>query len=264
MTADIGVTIALPATEYLSRLEGLLGAAAHLEVVRLTDEELTVLDGSGAEQVVPRPWFLELSEDQRDTALAVALQGLAVRGLAVPTIVEESGVTIIGLPDDVAAVLSARRAASAVLIAQRRSLGSSATRVLYLQGSELTVEEEVSPGGLHALAVASLGEALDRLVSFTDPETAAQHDGPAVEVDLREVAAGRASVEAAERALWTTVLTAVLPAGPGTAERSVSIHALPDSVVVARPRNDAPISDVWKVSARSLRAILDDLLRPLQ
>lgn len=244
-------------------LESVLQAATEgrQEVVRLTDEELTVLEGSDVDQLAPRPWYSALADSERDLALAVALRGLVARGLAVPSAVQSvSGDVTLAVTGDISAVLAARRAASAVLMAQRRTADASSFRALYLQGADVVVEEDVSPGGLHTLAVVRVDEALDRLVELVDPQHAATADGPTVSIELADVAEGKTGAGPVDDARWVSVVSAVITVAGQVVERQLSVYSLPDTVYVAHAREDEPVSDVYEVGRRSLLGRLAGLL----
>ena len=237
-------------------VRALLERAGHarIEVVSLTDEELALLDGPGADHVAPLPWFDTVPPEQRDTALAVAARNLVVRGLALPAFPHEStGSVSVALPDDVHAVLAARRAASTVLIAQRRTAEASATRVLYVQGDDGVVEEHVTSGGLHTFTAGSPEAALRELTGFVDPDGAATHDGIPVELELSDVASGAVAAGPLAESRYVTVVwvTTLGPAGEPV-ERRLSLYALPERLDIAEPLADRAVLAVRAVGPGSL------------
>ncbi|PSL08325.1 hypothetical protein CLV30_101296 [Haloactinopolyspora alba] len=244
----------------------LLSRASHEKtpVVKLTDEELTVLDGTDSRQLAPRPWFTELAETSREVALGVALRGLIVRGLVVPSAVEEStGRTSLDMDDDVHAALVARRAASSVVIAERQTNHASWSKVCYLQGNDGVVEEDVSPGGLHTLWAGPVSGLADSLARFADPDDVAAQEPtrPPREVALEDVARGTAQVGPSSDSLYVTVIGHVYLDNEGaSATRRLSVFAGTDAVEAASSVDDRKVVRIEEVSRPELRSAVEHLL----
>jgi hypothetical protein len=237
-----------------------------IEIVQLTDEEVALLDAPGADHVAPLPWLEAVPPEHRDTALAVAARNLVVRGLALPSLLDDcTGDLSIALPVDVHAVLVARRAASTVAIAQRRTAEVTATRVLYVQGGDGSVEEHVSPGGLHTFTAGPLDAAVRELAGFADPDGAASVDGESDELNLADIATGSAPVDRLAESRHVTVVSVVaLGRGGEPVERRLSVYALPDRVMVAEPLADRPILAVRSVDPGSLLNALRQVTRGVE
>ena len=233
-------------TALLERAEG------RSEVVRLTDEELAVLDGDGA-QVAPSPWLTSVPVEHRETAMAVAARNLVVRGLALPSVLEDpTGRLSIALPEDVHAVLAARRAASVVVIAQRSTADAGAARVLYGQGEPGVVEEDVTPGGLHTFSASSWATAVEGLARYADPAGWATTAGAGREIPLDAIAAGDVSAAPAGSHYVTVVTVVAIGPDGEPAERRLSAYAGPDGVSVSEPIADRPAVAVRPVGPAEL------------
>lgn len=209
----------------------------------LTDEELSVLTSEDGDQVAPFPWLAELPARHTEVARTVALRGLVARELVVPTDVDlVSGETDLGVDNMVLAVLGARRAASDIVVAQRRSDAASWFKAVYLQGEHGVIEEDVSPGGVHYFWFSSRERLAKYLMIFCDPLGAAQGASAGTssrEVDLAAVARGEASLDAEGEARLITTVSTVDHADGGVADL-VTALAFADHVEIART---APGSD---------------------
>ncbi|MCW2567227.1 MAG: hypothetical protein JWN54_1324 [Mycobacterium sp.] len=233
------------------------------EVVRLTDEEVALLAGPDADELAPLPWLSTVPPEHRETALAVAARNLVVRGMALASPPQDgTGDVSVAVPEDVHAVLAARRAASTVVIAGRRAAGAPSTHILYVQGDDGVVEEHVTSGGLHMFTTGTLEAAIAALVAFVDPDGAAAHDGTAVEIELADVAMGSVEAGPLGESRYVTVVSVVsLSPGAEPAERRLSVYALPERVEVSEPRSDRPALAVCPVGPRSLHAALEKVIR---
>jgi hypothetical protein len=241
-----------------------------IDVVDLLDEEVVLLDGPGADHVAPHPWFGALAPEQQETALAVAARGLVVRGVVTPAaMIGQSGDVSMETTAGVHAVLSARRASAAVLMAQRRTAEASSFQAIYLRRDGFAVVEEVSPGGPHSFRAGALTAAVQQLALFCDPQGVEGVDGAVRSVDLTDVSRGRGFSELTT-ALWVTVVTAVLPpaqnapegAVEDVVERRLSVYAGRDYLRVAVPSVVGPVLDIRDVSRETLASVLTDLLAP--
>ncbi|AYY14562.1 hypothetical protein EF847_19550 [Actinobacteria bacterium YIM 96077] len=234
------------------------------EVVRLTDEELTVLDGVDSAQVAPRPWFTTLDASTREVALAVALRGLAMRGLVGSSVIEDtSGDVSLELDDDVHATLVARRAASEIIIAHRRTQHASWSKVCYVQGSAGVVEEDVSPGGVHTLWAGPSESIVESVAAFADPEYAAAEDpgGDVREVPLGDVAAGTETIEPLDAHLVTVIVAVGLDTDGESIENRVSVHVGDAGVQVVRSMTgDKNVARLEPVSRAGLRTVVADVI----
>jgi len=266
----------------LSVIKDLISRAgeAPLPVIALTDEEIAALDGDlAARGPVPLPWLDTKDTAARELACQVALRGLAARRLVIPLGAAggeadgevgrgagggEVGREYIALQDDLRAVLAMRRSAHAAAFALRESDGRM--RLLYL-GSSGTLEEAISPGGLHGFTVVGYADAADRLAAFADPEDAAAaavelgRDTEPRVLPLAEIARG-AEIPAMAGARSVTMVTRLV-FGADAGEQRLTVYAKEAGVVVACPAeaSGAPALRFTEVSKSGLRERLADLLR---
>lgn len=241
------------------------GREERFQVVKLTDEELTVLDGVESRQLAPRPWFTTLEESSHEVALAVALRGLTIRGLVVPSLLDENtGRTSLDLDDDLHALLVARRAASSVVVAERRTQHASWSKTCYLQGAAGVVEEDVSPGGVHTLWAGPPDALPDTLTAFADPDgvAAPEPSEHTREVALTDVAQGTAAIAPSSEALFATVINRVYLDDDGhSAERRLSIFAGTDGLEIARSVQDGRKAvRIEQASPQALRSAVAHVL----
>lgn len=235
------------------------------EVARLTDEELTVLDGTDSRQVAPRPWLATIDASQHELVQAVALRGLAARGVVLPSLLDETtGRMAMAVDDDVHAVLVARRAASAVIVAERKTAHASWTKIAYLQGAAGVIEEDVSPGGLHTLWAGPADGVVESLARFADPDGDAR-DHPAGEpreIALRDVATGAATIGPLGESRLVTVIAVVGLDADGDADtRRLSVYVGDDGVETARSVADGrKVVRIEQVTADGLRAAIADVV----
>ena len=232
-------------------------------VIALTDEEISALDGPENAQVAPRPWYDEQDQETRDTALMVALRGLAARGIAVPSEWSEEGSVSVALPQDVHAALAMRHAASVIVVAHQQVETGMQARVLYGQGPRLVLEEHVTGGGLHTFSVMPTLEAVDRLMEMVDPGGTAAADAGSRTLTLTEVAAGEGGLGELNDTRCVTILGKMsLRSGGEPVEERISVYALTDRVELAEPRerDGSTVLEVAGVSSDTPRRRLGDLL----
>lgn len=146
----------------------LRGRSARLEVLSLTDEELLAIDG-GVPGVAPLLWIGSKSEAEKELAVTVALRSLAAAGSIVLQAGDGPGAFVLNMPLDARAALQLRRRASAILVAEQRAGPVVRARVLYRQVAQVVLEEDVSPGGLHAFSVASGDTVYESLAAWCNP-----------------------------------------------------------------------------------------------
>ncbi|MFI7589542.1 hypothetical protein ACIB24_20950 [Spongisporangium articulatum] len=260
-------SVRMRAPEVTSALLGRLferAGAGRVEVVRLTDEELAVLDGPQSDHVAPLPWLSALPETEQETARTVAARSLAVRGVARPSAIDETtGDVVLAVDGDTHAVLAARRSSSGFVIAERRSDQESITHVLYVQGAAGVVDETVNQAGLHVFSAGPTAPAVDALVAFLDPAGVATTDGPAEEVDLGAAASG--VLPEAEADVLLVAVLVVVTAGPdGRAEqRRLTVMTKQDEVRLAEAGTGEagrPAALIRSVGPETLRDRVQELV----
>ncbi|QFY09458.1 hypothetical protein GBF35_24940 [Nonomuraea phyllanthi] len=240
---------------------------AYVPVIALTDEELTVLDGPEADQIVPRPWYDSQDRAAQDTACAVALRSLVARGIARP---EQAGDddddVVLLLSDDLRDLLAARRTPRHIVMAERILADSRQTRVFYVGPAPVAVEESVDDSGLHGLAVGPIEQLAERFAQFCDPHDGAgqrQASGPR-RVPLTDIARGVGQEIFAEALAITQISHHRLSASDEVEETRQTIYAPRGRVVLAVPESDGEDGVLALADLRpgELREHLLDLLRP--
>ena len=168
-------------------------------LIKLTDEELAVLDPSGLEDVVaPTPHLTTLSEEQRGWVLATALRSLVSRGaVEVANIAEldavlrsegaDSNLTAdvdMRLTPEVSMALTLRRTAAQALAVEQQTSNGSVTAFVFVHSPELMLIEQVTGGGMHIFTLASKARDAARIVqTLVDPFGTANRDGKALQLD---------------------------------------------------------------------------------
>ncbi|GHE12139.1 hypothetical protein [Streptomyces alanosinicus] len=168
-------------------------------LIRLTDEELAVLDPSGLDDVVaPAPHLATLSAEQREWVLATALRSLVSRGaVEVANIAEldavlrsegtESPLTAdvdMRVTPEVSMALTLRRTAARALAVEQQTSGGSVTAFVFVHSPELMLIEQVTGGGMHIFTLTGTARDAARIVqALVDPFGTAGRDGDALRLD---------------------------------------------------------------------------------
>lgn len=173
-------------------------------IMRLTDEELAVIDPVAPEDgIVPAPHLFELSESERQMAIATALRSLVSRELIEVRNIEELDALMreqesaegqadgaqntpvdIRMTDDAALVLNLRRSAERVLAGEFTTSGGTAHVLVYIHSADLFLVERVTGGGMHLFsATNSPDDAAELVQALVDPFGVADKEGPARKLD---------------------------------------------------------------------------------
>lgn len=177
-------------------------------LLRLTDEELAVLDPAAAERsIVPAPHLEGMSAQEREWVLATALRSLVSRELVevgnigeLDALVRQPPGESDALQDngvdgdavevdmrvtpelDLALVL--RRTADRVLAVEQNTAAGTAFAYVYVHTTDLLLIERVTSGGLHLFTLAaSVRDAADVIRTLIDPFGVADRDGRSLKLD---------------------------------------------------------------------------------
>ncbi|MER6382303.1 hypothetical protein [Streptomyces sp. NPDC001250] len=168
-------------------------------LVKLTDEELAVLDPSGLDDVVaPTPHLATLSEEQREWVLGTALRSLVSRGAVEVTNIAELDSVLRSEGDgshltadvdmrvtpEVSMALTLRRTAERALAVEQQTSSGSVTAFVFVHSPELMLIEQVTGGGMHIFTLTGRARDAARIVqALADPFGTARRDGDALRLD---------------------------------------------------------------------------------
>ncbi|MER5545790.1 hypothetical protein ABT072_25820 [Streptomyces sp. NPDC002589] len=174
-------------------------------LIKLTDEELAVLDPSGLEDVVaPTPHLATLSEEQREWVLGTALRSLVSRGAVEITNIAELDAVLrsegadsnhltadvdMRVTPEVSMALTLRRTAARALAIEQQTSSGSVTAFVFVHSPELMLIEQVTGGGMHIFTLASKAPDAARIVqALVDPFGTADRDGNTLQLDPSSLA----------------------------------------------------------------------------
>ncbi|MFI7230590.1 hypothetical protein ACIBO5_45910 [Nonomuraea angiospora] len=154
-------------------------------LVRLTDEELAVLDPE--EAFVPKPHLTDMDPQQREWVLATALRSLVAREAVEIRNIEELNGVLQGAREaqvdmrlrmEIDLALTLRRTADRVLTVKQQSAAGSAFGYVYIHASNLLLVERITAGGMHLFTLASKAyDVVDLVQPLLDPFGVADRDG---------------------------------------------------------------------------------------
>ncbi|MET8865604.1 hypothetical protein ABZW11_21925 [Nonomuraea sp. NPDC004580] len=160
-------------------------------LIRLTDEELAVLDPE--ETLVPKPHLSTMDAQQREWAMATALRSLVARETIEIDNIEDLAATLHGAPAstvdmrirmDVDLALTLRRTADRALVIRQRSGAGTAFAHVHIHTANLLLVERITAGGMHVFTLAnSVQDAVDLVQPLLDPFGVADRDGPSIPLD---------------------------------------------------------------------------------
>ncbi|WEH27950.1 hypothetical protein [Streptomyces sp. AM 3-1-1] len=182
------------------------GGSRHL--LRLTDEEIAVLDPNSLQEcVAPTPRLAELSEQEREWTYVTALRSLVSREAVDVANIEELDALIRrteGTPEadrpsdvdldlrmttEVSLALTLRRTAERALVAEQHTAGGTTHTVVYGHTPGLYLVERVTGGGLHMFSLAaSAADAAEVVRLAVDPFEIADKDGPVRQLTPEQIA----------------------------------------------------------------------------
>ncbi|MFH8368626.1 hypothetical protein [Streptomyces sp. NPDC018031] len=267
--------------------EGLAEAGGgHRALLRLTDEELAVIDPGATEgALVPSPHLANLSETERELVVATALRSLVSRELIEVDDIDEleelmrrqeaeqaaagEGASLrqrtpvsIRMADEAALVLNLRRHAERLLSVELATSGGASHACVYVHAADLFLVERVTSGGLHLFTLTNDREAAAGLIQASvDPFGVAAKDGSPLPLDPH--ALDRDSVPAPLRRVIDDALVVgrlmLLADEPGPLVTTYATERELWSVVVEAPQS--PEGIVARAhGTRSLGALISRLL----
>jgi hypothetical protein len=201
------------------------GGSQHL--LRLTDEEIAVLDPESLDEcVAPTPRLTELSAQEREWSYVTALRSLVSREVVEVANIDEldavlrqaqdaaaeaaadtpSGVGFdLRITPEVSLALTLRRTASRALVVEQHTSGGVTHAVVYIHSADLYLVERVTAGGLHIFTLAGSAKDAAHVVQLlVDPFDVADKDGRAQQLTPQQIAddnVGRLLGEAIDSAL---------------------------------------------------------------
>ncbi|MFR0358978.1 hypothetical protein [Streptomyces sediminimaris] len=168
-------------------------------LIKLTDEELAVLDPSALKDVVaPTPHLATLPEEKREWVLGTALRSLVSRGaVEVANIAELDAVlrsegtgsnltaeVDMRITPEVGMALTLRRTATRALAVEQQTSSGSVTAFVFVHSPELMLIEQVTGGGMHIFTLAGKARDAARIVqALVDPFGTADRDSKAQLLD---------------------------------------------------------------------------------
>ena len=247
-------------------------------LIKLTDEELAVLDPSALQEVVsPTPHLSTLSEEQREWVLATALRSLVSRGEVevanipeLDAVLRSEGTDAQSTADvdmrvtpEVSMALTLRRTAARALAVEQQTSSGSVTAFVFVHSSDLLLIEQVTGGGLHIFTLASKARDAARIVqALVDPFGTADRDGKVLQLDpsaLTDDTVDKKLASVIDRALVVSQLI-VLADEPGPLLTAYATDREVWVVNVDSPQASTGIT-AQAVSERTLEKFINKLIR---
>jgi hypothetical protein len=247
-------------------------------LIKLTDEELAVLDPSALQEVVsPTPHLSTLSEEQREWVLATALRSLVSRGAVevanIPeldavlrsegTDVQSTAEVDMRVTPEVSMAMTLRRTAARALAVEQQTSSGSVTAFVFVHSSELLLIEQVTGGGMHIFTLASKARDAARIVqALVDPFGTADRDGKVLQLDpsaLTDDTVDKKLASVIDRALVVSQLI-VLADEPGPLLTAYATDREVWVVNVDSPQAPTGIT-AQAVSERTLEKFINKLIR---
>ncbi|ATG50964.1 hypothetical protein CFK38_05020 [Brachybacterium vulturis] len=243
------------------------------EIVTLTEEELTALDGLQHEALTPTPWLDETAPDQADRALATsaAMRSMMARGIIASTAVldprryeegSQDSARMVAVPE-LQGVAVLRRTSDAVLIAERRTergIAYGYFYVFHLEDSVRVLWEAFDATGFHLFFLLDGDVLAQQLIAFLDPiDAIGEADGQVEEVPAARFgeSATAARLASARAVTSVLVLDRALDAPTG-----FTLLTTPEAVELMETDGEGSeaVQHVGAVSRRTLTELLDELV----
>lgn len=158
--------------------------ATHVPLVRLTDEELLLMNA--AHPAVATPYLDGLDAGEQRTAVDVAFRALRAHGLQTST----DGAGLV-LPEEVVSMLQVRESAATILFVSKVTRDGQVVRYHHL-GTGTMVVEDVDEQGIHDFSVLRASDVSASLGAWIDTAGAADGHGDAITLDATPPADGQA------------------------------------------------------------------------
>ncbi|WP_223168027.1 hypothetical protein [Nonomuraea sp. SYSU D8015] len=177
--------------EYRAQISQALAEGGTQSLVRLTDEELAVLDPE--ETFIPKPHLSRMDSQQREWVLATALRSLVSREAVEIRNIEELDAALRGAPEvqidmhirmEVDLALTLRRTPDRVLAAKQDSATGTAFGYVHIHAANLLLVERITAGGMHLFTLAgTVEDAVNLVQPLVDPYGVADRDGESTSLD---------------------------------------------------------------------------------
>jgi hypothetical protein len=187
----VGVHLDMELAAFRAQIAQALAEGGTQPLVRLTDEELAVLDPE--ETFLPKPHLSALDSQQREWALATALRSLVSREAVEIRNIEELDAVLQGAPEvqvdmhlrmDIDLALTLRRTADRALAVKQQSTAGSAFGYVHVHATDLLLVERISEGGMHLFTLAGkVQDAVNLVQPLLDPFGVADRDGESTSLD---------------------------------------------------------------------------------
>jgi hypothetical protein len=280
--ANINVDLDMELQEFRGILAEALAEGGTQPLLRLTDEEIAVLDpDSLTECVAPTPRIGELSAQEREWAYATALRSLVSREAVELGNIEEldavlraaeadpasadtpSGVDAdLRITPEVSLALTLRRTAARALAVEQHTSNGLTHLLVYIHAKDLYLVERVTSGGLHMFTLAaSAKDAADMVLLFVDPFEVADKDGRTLQLTPEQISTenvGTALSEAINNAL-VVGQTVLLSDAPGPLLTTYATDKVLWTVYVEKP-NAATGIQARPVGKNTLRKMITNLI----
>ncbi|QEV19546.1 hypothetical protein [Streptomyces alboniger] len=278
----INVDLDMELQEFRGILAEALAEGGTQPLLRLTDEEIAVLDpDSLTECVAPTPRLPELSPQEREWAYATALRSLVSREAVEIANIEEldavlrsaeahpetadtpSGVNAdLRITPEVSLALTLRRTAARALAVEQHTSNGTTHMLVYVHSDDLYLVERVTSGGLHMFTLAaSAKDAADMVLLFVDPFEVADKDGRLLELTPEQISTddvGTALSDAINNAL-VVGQTVLLSDTPGPLLTTYATQQSLWTVYVEKPNAPTGIQ-ARPVGKNTLRKMMTNLI----
>lgn len=185
------VRLDMELAEFRTQISEALAEGGTQSLVRLTDEELAVLDPE--ETLVPKPHLSAMDAEQRDWALATALRSLVSRETVEIHNIEHLDAALHGAQEaavdmrirmEVDLTLTLRRTADRALAITQHTAAGTAFGYVHVHAANLLLVERITAGGMHLFTLADkVHEAVNLVQPLLDPFGVADQDGPLTTLD---------------------------------------------------------------------------------
>ncbi|HEX4817675.1 MAG TPA: hypothetical protein VFV66_33465 [Nonomuraea sp.] len=177
--------------DFRAQISQALAEGGTQPLVRLTDEELAVLDPE--ETFIPKPHLTAMDSRQREWVLATALRSLVAREAVEIRDIEELDAVLQGASEaqvdmhlrmEIDLALTLRRTADSALAVKQQSAAGSTFGYVHVHATDLLLVERITAGGMHLFTLAGkVQDAVTLIQPLLDPFGVADRDGESTSLD---------------------------------------------------------------------------------
>ncbi|WP_181448990.1 hypothetical protein [Nonomuraea aridisoli] len=177
--------------DFRSQISEALAESGTQSLIRLTDEELAVLDPE--ETLIPKPHLSTMDPRQQEHALATAMRSLVAREAIEIRNIAELDAVLHGTPKvhvdmhirmEIDLALTLRRTADRTLAVRQQSAAGSAFGYVHVHTPDLLLVERITAGGMHLFTLAgNVPDVVDLVQPLLDPFGVADRDGESTLLD---------------------------------------------------------------------------------